>query len=202
MPRTTHRSGQASPITVVVLVAATVVIGLGVVSLVLGYLSQGRGEAAAVSYAVEVSGDTVVYLEGFSPGEWCWYVGLRTISGEARRYALLLLSSTNLSLVYDASSPATVSWLPPNSTTWSSAGSVDVGSHDVYIVAHGGGYVRLEALKPGSVSFWIIEYPGGDSPGLLRVCPPNNVTGLELVLFTPVAGGPPYYEVARVPLHT
>ncbi len=218
----TIRRAQASIIATVILIAITVALGVAILSYILSYTGTSSYRATIEKAVAQVAGDTLFYLESYNSSSYivvssggktvkvpayCWYLGLRTITGLPRAYELII-ATPDLRVVLDStSSYVVVRWLPPEGSSWVNPPAVSVPASKLYLKSLVGAYVELSAINPG-VSYyapWTINYTGTGVPGLIETCISssfvNNLnTTLQAILVYGVAGGTWYYEVARVPL--
>ncbi len=184
--------GAADLIVAVILVAVVVVVGLAMLHLVVGYISEGRVRASVENFVTRVSLDTVVWLEytNSSGSAVSWFIGLRSISGEVHHYSVLVLNGTlPVSVdveVYNVSgSPAPVHTITVPAS---------------HIVIRGDqGYAPLSAFVSGHVG--LKRFSAGGMPVLVKISYAGSVSsGLLLVVLADVPGYTDYYEVYRLRL--
>ena len=89
---------QAAPITVMIITAVIVILGLALISYITGILSSHRESQALMDFIVQVQSSTYMYVEQQMPsntGGWIAYLGLLSFNPiePVIRYYLLVLPS-------------------------------------------------------------------------------------------------------------
>jgi len=185
-----------NPLIVVVLISVVLILGWGLLSMTVNYLSVVRLEQQLHSFVNEISSDTHFYIEALSSSESVYtvYVGLLRVSGIPTVYYLCVLNQSNnmpvenvaVEILYDEG--------------YRDANSMMVESDNMYVLSQIARYMPLSAeTGVRNVTLYIINFTGQEPLSIkinVRVEAVDQQPKLTLILLVPY--GQKYYEVKRL----
>lgn len=185
-----------NPLVIVVLISTVLILGWGLLSMTVNYLSAVRLEQQLYSFISEISSDTHFYIEALSSSESMYtvYVGLLRVSGTPTVYYLFILNQSDnmpvenvgVEILYDEE--------------YRDANSTMVEADNVYVLSQIARYIPLSA-ETGirNVTLYIVNFTGKEPLSIkidVRVEAVNQQPKLALILL--VSYGQKYYEVKRL----
>lgn len=160
---------QSAPIVLVILLAAVIALGAGLMGYAASYSSMIRAESELRNFIQSEAIKTVLYYE-YESDEWL-YIGVLRVDGSFGRYYYFTASRDFREI--------------------GSSGSMPADPSSIYIIVSEGSYVPLSVFSSQKVYLDYIDV-SSSIPQLLRINKDSN----EVVVLM-VRAGQGYYEVGR-----
>jgi len=194
----TSVKGVVNPLIAMVLISIILVLGWGLLSITIDYLSIVRSEQQLYTFISRVSSDTYFYIEALFSNESTYtvYVGLLRASNTPTTYYLCVIDQLSGKPIENVD----VETLDDNGG-YQDADSVDVESNNIYVLSEIAKYLPLSA-KIGVykvVSLYTIKYIGLKPISVkVSVEAEDSDSKPRLLLVLLVAYEQKYYEVKRL----
>lgn len=187
--------GVVNPLVTVILISIILVLGWGLLSMTVNYLSAIRFEQQLYTFINRISADTRFYIEALSSNESTYtvYVGLLRASNTPIIYYLCILNQADNRPIGSESIDVDIFY----NGSYQDARSIVLESNNIYILSRIARYAPLSAeVDVVNTTLYMVNFTGSE-PLSIRI----NINAEQqpkLILLLLVPYNQKYYEVKRL----